>query len=563
MKYKNKKKHITALLAAMAVSGTSSVFAANFGDNLQDNNQAGTTYVSAQDGDTIRFGELNTSSGGGAAISNTAINPTLQGGGANLDYVYTSLNSVTPDQTTTLQGGLVIDPNTGNTVVAQGATQTASLSSDLIRVRRLEVYNQNEGNQALWGQAVDPAGVTQYGYVDANGNFVEVSLSGAAAAAFDTFVATPNAANAEAVFAALTPADITALGDLYSAGTLTPTPGTGNLIVEGATTTNGLTNTGALSTDSLTVGGVAAATVDDVAAETTARQNADAALQANIDTVQSNLDAETTRATGEEARIESESIARDGVLQTSINTVQSNLDAEVVERTGLIRNVAAGAPGSTQNQYDEIHIGANSLVTYVDSAAQQQVLTTTEANGIRVEGNLDVAGTLSQNGVAVATVDDVAAEAATRLAADTTLQANIDAEVAARIAHVNAEETRALAAEAVLAGRATALEGRATALEGRTTALEGRTTALEGRMGRAESDIRSLRKGIAMSAALQTPAINHGDNMAVKVGAATYDGEQGLGFGFAARVNESVTVNVDVATGFPETVARAGVNLSF
>jgi hypothetical protein len=266
MHNKIKKHHITTLLAAMAMLGSQSAFAATFGDNLQDDNQAGTTYVSAQDGDTIRFGELNTSSGGGAAIANTAINPTLQGGAINLDYVYTSLNSVTPDQTTTLQGGLVIDPNTGNTTVAQGGSQTASLSSDLIRVRRLEVYNQNEGNQALWGQAVDPVGVTQYGYVDDDGNFVEVSLSGAAAAAFDTFVATPSSANAEAVFAALTPDDITALGSLYTPGTLTPTAGTGNLTVEGATSTNGLTNTGAISTDSLTVGGVAAATVDDVTA---------------------------------------------------------------------------------------------------------------------------------------------------------------------------------------------------------------------------------------------------------------------------------------------------------
>ncbi len=184
-----------------------------------------------------------------------------------------------------------------------------------------------------------------------------------------------------------------------------------------------------------------------------------------------------------------------------------------------------------------------------------------------VGGDLAVTGTITQNGVAVATVDDVAAEATTRAAADVALQANIDAEAATRAAAdttlqanintVNTNLTNAIAAEA--ATRA----AQDVVLTNRVVAVESRTSALEGRMGKAERDIRSLRKGIAMAAALQTPAINDGDKMAVKVGAATYDGEQGLGLGFAARVNDSVTVNVDVASGFPDTVARGGVNFSF
>jgi hypothetical protein len=527
MHNKIKKHHITTLLAAMAMLGSQSAFAATFGDNLQDDNQAGTTYVSAQDGDTIRFGELNTSSGGGAAIANTAINPTLQGGAINLDYVYTSLNSVTPDQTTTLQGGLVIDPNTGNTTVAQGGSQTASLSSDLIRVRRLEVYNQNEGNQALWGQAVDPVGVTQYGYVDDDGNFVEVSLSGAAAAAFDTFVATPSSANAEAVFAALTPDDITALGSLYTPGTLTPTAGTGNLTVEGATSTNGLTNTGAISTDSLTVGGVAAATVDDV----TAGDNAVRGEFAAADNV-----------------VRSEFAAADAGLQAQIT-------AEVNTRDSLIRQEADG-----------IHIGPYSLVTDqigdVGGVGGQQALFAEDINGDAIDiritngSNLVVDGTITQGGVLVATVDDVAAEAADRQAADTQLQANIDT-----------VEAESIDRDVVLGQRIDTLDTRVTTqvarLDGRIDGLNNRTTALEGRMSTVERDVRSLRKGVAMAAALQTPVINSGDKMAVKVGAATYDGEQGVGLGFAGRVTDSVTVNVDVATGFPETVARGGLNLSF
>jgi hypothetical protein len=155
----------------------------------------------------------------------------------------------------------------------------------------------------------------------------------------------------------------------------------------------------------------------------------------------------------------------------------------------------------------------------------------------------------------------VTAEANTRAAADTQLQANITAEanrataaegvlttnltkeVADRVAAVNTEKTRALAAESALASRATALEGR---------------------VGRAEGRINSLRKGVSMAAALQTPIIEAGKQNAVKAGVATVDGAQGFGIAVARRINESVQVNLDVATDFEtDTAARAGVNYSF
>jgi len=148
----------------------------------------------------------------------------------------------------------------------------------------------------------------------------------------------------------------------------------------------------------------------------------------------------------------------------------------------------------------------------------------------------------------------VTAEAATREAADTTeanraiaaegvLTTNLTKEVADRIEAVDTEKNRALAAESVLSDRATALEGRAHRAEGR---------------------INSLRKGVAMAAALQTPVIEAGKQNAVKAGVATVDGAQGFGIAVAHRVNESVQVNLDVATDFEtDTAARAGVNYSF
>ena len=197
--------------------------------------------------------------------------------------------------------------------------------------------------------------------------------------------------------------------------------------------------------------------------------------------------------------------------------------------------------------------------TVLDGKISAETTRATAAEGVLTTNlNKEVADRIADvNAEEAARIAAVTAEANTRAAADTTLQANIDSEIAARIADVNTEETRARAAETALAGRATALEGRA-------TALEGRTTALEGRVGRAEGRINSLRKGVSMAAALQTPVIEAGKQNAVKAGVATVDGAQGFGIAVARRINDSVQVNLDVATDFEtDTAARAGVNYSF
>lgn len=78
-----------------------------------------------------------------------------------------------------------------------------------------------------------------------------------------------------------------------------------------------------------------------VANETTARETADTTLQSNID-------AEVTRATGEEAAIRSEFAAADA-------TLQSNIDAEVTRATGeeaAIRSEFAAADATLQNAID-------------------------------------------------------------------------------------------------------------------------------------------------------------------------------------------------------------------
>jgi len=269
----------------------------------------------------------------------------------------------------------------------------------------------------------------------------------------------------------------------------------------------------------LLVNGVSVATDADVAAEKDARIAADNVLTTNLSN-------EVARAT-----------AAEGVLTT-------NLAKEVTDRAAADTVLDGKIAKEVTDRIADVNAEEAARIAAVTAEAN-----TRAAADVTLQNNIN-------------------AEAATRASADTTLQANIDAEtsrataaegllttnltkeVADRVAAVNTEKNRALAAESALANRATALEGRA--------------TALEGRVGRAEGRINSLRKGVSMAAALQTPVIEAGKQNAVKAGVATVDGAQGFGIAVARRINESVQVNLDVATDFEtDTAARAGVNYSF
>ncbi|RRJ94978.1 hypothetical protein Ga0100231_012250 [Opitutaceae bacterium TAV4] len=314
----------------------------------------------------------------------------------------------------------------------------------------------------------------------------------------------------------------------------------------------------------------------DIAAEATTRADADIALQSNIDTetaarvaadnaeadaraaadvaLQNNIDTETTRATGAEAAL--------GV----------QISNEVATRESLIRQETDGS----------IHIGNNSLIT--NEVGGQQQLYAQDAGGNAIDIDVTNGSKLRQDGVLVATVDNVAAavatettratarenqieadsitrdnalgvridnEAATRAAADTQLQANIDATRADLHAEVVAETNRARTVE--------------TALDNRVTGVENRVSNLESRTAQNSRDIKTLRRGISMAAALQTPVIGEGKNNAAKLGVAYFDGETGLAAGYARRLNESVTVNAEIATtnDFDDVMARAGVNYTW
>ncbi|AKC82925.1 hypothetical protein IMCC26134_09335 [Verrucomicrobia bacterium IMCC26134] len=249
------------------------------------------------------------------------------------------------------------------------------------------------------------------------------------------------------------------------------------------------------------------------------------------------------------------------------------ITAEATSRTSLIRQELDGS----------LHIGANSLITNEVGGVQQLYAQDALSNPIDI--SVTNGSDLLVNGFSVATDADVTAEATTRATADTALQANITAEAATRAAadtvlqtNITAEATTRATADTALQTNITA-EAAARVLGDNTlttsintesaraiaaeSALDTRTTALEGSVNNLYQNLKVIRKGVAMAASLQTPVINQGDKSAVSVSAAGFDGEAGLSVGYARRINSKTTVNASVATGFPDVLARGGLNYSF
>jgi len=176
-----------------------------------------------------------------------------------------------------------------------------------------------------------------------------------------------------------------------------------------------------------------------IAAETTARQNADTTLQANIDaeatariaadsTLQANIDAEATTRAAADTTLTNNLNAEITARQNADSTLQANIDAEVTARTGADTTL-------TNNLNAEITARTNADTTLqanIDAEATARAnADTTLTNNL----NAEITARTNADTTLQANID---AEATARANADTTLQANIDAEATAR---ANADTT--------------------------------------------------------------------------------------------------------------------------
>lgn len=286
MKFITEQKLVLSVLAAVASLASSSLYAV---PGLVENPTPGTVFVSANDSADVPnakivFGQNSTLGAGGAAVNSTAI-ATLRTANPTLNLVYTPLNSVTPTLRNGSNGGLMIDPATGNTTVKQGTVAVDSLLSGLVRVREQEVFSNDASvAAALRGTATTTPAVTRYGTVSAAGVFTPINgLSAATVTAIENFVTASTPANAQALMTQINgnASDRALLG--YTAGPSVVSPGTGNLTVEGTTITNGLNNSGKVISG--VANGVAssdAVNFSQLSTETSARIAGDALLSGRI-----------------------------------------------------------------------------------------------------------------------------------------------------------------------------------------------------------------------------------------------------------------------------------------
>ena len=102
-------------------------------------------------------------------------------------------------------------------------------------------------------------------------------------------------------------------------------------------------------------------------------------------------------------------------------------------------------------------------------------------------------------------------------------------------------------------------------VNGIATGPAGYNNSLLATKGYVDAKADRATRGIVMTAALQTPTIEAGDNNAVKFSAAGYGNKAGFSLGYARRIWKGLSADVEAAADdqFEDGVVRGGVNFSF
>lgn len=610
MKYKTKKTYVTAVISAMAAFGLSSIAnaavvpsAANSATSFADSAdfldqsiadravpaQITTAIANLQQVKTDQTAILNA-----ANVNVATFEAQYQAAIASFDAgaAATALAAKTVAQgdaalaqnKINLVDDAIFSPTTGGVALADAAASAAATAAKTEIKAVVDAYTG--GTKVAGLQSVIDSAQTLTTVDVAAAQAASLAAGTSAATATTDFQASGQDFAAIAAYANSTKAALLALPAI-DVDYKTP-------ILD--TVLNGSWERQAIATNTADIATNAAA----IATETTDRTAADVVHTADIATNAAAIATETTDRT-----------SADVVHTTGIAANTAAIAQEVTDRTALIRQEADGS----------IHIGANSLITQEVGGVQQLYAQDAGANPINI--NVTNGSDLLVNGVSVATDADVAAEttrattaeatlqsninaeavtrgnadaalqtninneAATRAAADVVLQTNINNEASTRAAadvvlqsnianeaatrsnedsliraSIQTEASTRAAADSALGQR---IDTEAVTRANADVVLNDRIDGVAGRVGRAERDISKLRRGVAMAAALQTPVIAEGHNNALKVGVAAFDGETGLAAGYARKLNDSVTVNAEVATtsDFDETIVRGGANYSW
>ena len=196
----------------------------------------------------------------------------------------------------------------------------------------------------------------------------------------------------------------------------------------------------------------------DIASEAATRLANDATLQTNIDALNT-LKADKTEVTNainlaqgqldalsankaDKTYVDTQDTQIRADFATADSTLQSNIDAEAATRLANDATTLADAKTYADQKINDLVNGAPAALDTLNEIAVQLANDESAVNSL-----ITTVGTNLQTAKDYADAQ-VAAEAAIRLAADGTLQGNIDAEVVLRDAAIDVEKTRAMGVEA-------------------------------------------------------------------------------------------------------------------
>lgn len=449
---------------------------------------------------------------------------------------YSTNGSGVQTQLVQTSGGVVINPN-GNVTLTKERTQTETVTYT-IESREIKVSDPAGFTDALGEYGIPgtfyPNGTSLPGTTedvatvrDAAGNLLSVisDLPGVGPVTAVDGAGNPilDEAQVAAALVAGAPAGF------FDPGTSVATPNTGNLSVEGQTTTNGIDNSGAkitnladgtAPTDAATVGqvdaeearAIAAEGVLDgkITAETTRATAAEGVLDGKItkevaDRI-ADVNAEEARATAAEGVLDGKVTTEKTERQGADATLTTNLATEKTERqtadTNLdsrLTNYQTSQSQLIREENGQIHIGQNSLVT--SEAGGFQELSAQDTLGGSLDINVTNGSDLRIDGVSVATDDDISSIRNDYQTADSNLR----------------------------------------------------------------NDIDTNTRGIAMVAAMTNTTIQPGMCHGVDFNISQFESETGFAFGYAHRINENVQVHGSAAstTDFDESVGRLGVSFQW
>jgi hypothetical protein len=251
--------------------------------------------------------------------------------------------------------------------------------------------------------------------------------------------------------------------------------------------------------------------------------------------------------------------------------VEGSTTTNGIDNSGkTITNVAAGIVATDAANVGQVTAGDAAVTTAFQAADAAEVIARIADVDAEEARALAAEGVLTTN---------LASEVTRATNAEGVLTTNLASEVTNRIADVNAEEARALAAEGVLT---TNLASEVTTRTNADLSIRNDYTAADALErnariaaddqirsdykaadSRLRGDIDQNTRGIAMVAAMTNTTVEAGKTHGVDFNVAQFQDETGMSFGYANRINDCLQIHAAAASTTDFDEAVARIGMSF